>query len=56
MVSNGSRIFQIYREMQTQVKSNLSLLEYFNKLQAFWDEYDYLTAGKTLEELKEYDD
>lgn len=39
--------------MQTQ--RNLSLLEYFNKMQALWDEYDCLTSGKTLEELKEID-
>lgn len=54
-VSNGPQIFQIQQEMQTQVKGNLSLLEYFNRMQALWDEYDCLTSGKTLEELKDLD-
>lgn len=52
-VRNGPKIFKIYHETHTQMKGNLPLAEYFNKLQKLWDEYDGYTSTKFLAELKQ---
>ena len=46
---NGSRIFQLHREIVTLVQGTYSISTYFSKLKLLWDEYSSIVQLPTCE-------
>lgn len=49
----GHKLYQILRDIYNQKQGNLSILEYLNRLEMLWDEFDFYTSKMSAAELKD---